>query len=267
MNDEHEAAGHLTRPGRKRQDAEIRALLAELGSGPDGENPSGGRCPARGHPRPAGGRARARRADSRVAHRQRRTAAPPLGPACAVAAAAVIVLGAGSVAVANLSNTSPMGQNCSADSAGESARASRTRPRTPLTRSGSSADTGAAALPELGASSFASDVAMLLEGRARCSPRRARCRRKSPQQKRAAPSRVRRSADVPCLPGSEGHRRRRPNQVQYDGRRAVLVIHPERAGRQVVEAWNCAGDRRLAIRRSRGSARPPARAGSAGRVW
>jgi hypothetical protein len=37
-----------------------------------------------------------------------------------------------------------------------------------------------------------------------------------------------------------------PNPVRYDGRLAVLVVHPERDGRQLVEAWTCAGDRRLA---------------------
>jgi hypothetical protein len=34
-------------------------------------------------------------------------------------------------------------------------------------------------------------------------------------------------------------------QVRYDGRRAVLLVHPERGGRLLVEAWSCDGDRRL----------------------
>ncbi len=37
-----------------------------------------------------------------------------------------------------------------------------------------------------------------------------------------------------------------PSQVLYDGRPAVLLVHPERGGQQLVEAWNCAGDRKLA---------------------
>jgi hypothetical protein len=34
--------------------------------------------------------------------------------------------------------------------------------------------------------------------------------------------------------------------VRYDGRPAVLLIHPESGGQQVVDAWNCAGNRKLA---------------------
>ena len=37
-----------------------------------------------------------------------------------------------------------------------------------------------------------------------------------------------------------------PRQVIYDNRPAVLLVHPERGGRVLVEAWNCDGDRRLA---------------------
>ena len=37
-----------------------------------------------------------------------------------------------------------------------------------------------------------------------------------------------------------------PNLVRYDGRPAVLLVHPESGGQQVVDAWNCAGNRKLA---------------------
>jgi len=36
-----------------------------------------------------------------------------------------------------------------------------------------------------------------------------------------------------------------PSPVRYGGDLAVLVVHPERDGHRLVEAWDCAGNRRL----------------------
>ena len=49
-----------------------------------------------------------------------------------------------------------------------------------------------------------------------------------------------------ACPGPEVTDGAAARQVLYDGRRAVLLVHPERGGRLLVEAWNCDGDRRLA---------------------
>jgi hypothetical protein len=264
MNDEHDADRDDATPDPDLdagQDARIRALLAELGSGPDGE------------PIPA--EVEARLDDTLamlVAERGRAGGAGPDDhqdesaadnvvplrrrwlPRAAVAAAAVIVLGAGGVFVANLGQMSPTGQNSASDSAGES------KAEAPESAGGSSSDsesgsdsdsgsgTGAAALPELSAATFANDVAILLEGRASLlTPKGEAADEQSPRKNRdnAKPVPPGALASQAC-PGPEITDGAVPNRVLYDGQPAVLLLHPERAGRQVVEAWNCAGDRKLA---------------------
>ena len=49
-----------------------------------------------------------------------------------------------------------------------------------------------------------------------------------------------------ACPGPEVTDGAAARQVLYDGRKSVLLVHPERGGRLLVEAWNCDGDRRLA---------------------
>ena len=254
MNDEHDADRDDVTPDPDLdadQDARIRALLAELGSGPDGE--------------PIPPDVEARLDDTLamlVAERGRTGQASPADenesdnvvplrrrwlPRAAVAAAAVIVLGAGGVAVSNLGLMSP-GENSTSDSAGESAPKSTSEGPDSSSDSGSSSDTGAATLPELSAASFASDVETLLEGRASMlTPEREAAGDQPKQENRdsAKPGAPGALTSRAC-PGPEITDGAVPNQVRYDGRPAVLLIHPERGGRQVVEAWNCAGDRKLA---------------------
>jgi len=252
MNDERDADRDDVTPDPDLdagQDARIRALLAELGSGPDGE--------------PIPPEVEARLDDTLamlVAERGRTGVSAdqhgdepatdnvvPLRqrwlPRAAVAAAAVIVLGTGSVVVANLYTTSGTGQHSASDSAGESKVAPESG-----SDSGSDSSTGAAALPELSASSFANDVAILLEGRASVStPEGEAADEESPRKNRQNAKPVPPGAlTSQACPGPQVTDGAVPNLVRYDGRPAVLLIHPERAGRQVVEAWNCVGNRKLA---------------------
>src|SRR6188472_3476209 len=127
MNEEHDTDA-TPDPG---QDAQIRALLAELGSGPDGEEmpPEVAArledtlallVAERGREETA--------ADSTGASEESTDNVVPMrrrwGPRLAGAAAAVIVLGAGGVAVANLDLLGGAGSstshNTAADGAGES---------------------------------------------------------------------------------------------------------------------------------------------------
>ncbi len=231
------------------QDARIRALLAELGSGPDGE------------PIPAEVEVRLDDTLARLVAERDRTGSEeatsgdvvPLRrrwlPRAAVAAAAVIVLGVGGLAVANLGlfGLSPTGENTAADSAGESESKSTGEGPDPSADSGTDSGTaGAAALPELGAATFASDVAVLLEGRQKVlTPEREAADEGAQNRDSAKPDAPGALTSRAC-PGPEITDGAVANQVRYDGQLAVLLIHPERGGRQVVQAWNCAGDQRLA---------------------
>jgi hypothetical protein len=257
MNDEHDAdRDHGTpdpdlAPGQEAgEDARIRALLAELGSGPDGE------------PIPREVEARldetlamlvAERGRSDVPEEEAADNVVPLRrrwlPRAAVAAAAVIVLGVGGVVVANLGTMSP--ETSSSDSAGGSTA------EAPESGGGSSSDaesgsdsgTGAAAIPELSASTFPGDVAALLRpGRASVLTPEGR----SADEPSPPTNRENAKSDAPgaltsqACPGPRITDGTVPTLVRYDGKLAVLLVHPKRAGRQAVEVWNCAGDRRLA---------------------
>jgi hypothetical protein len=258
MNDEHDAT-----PGRTPdptpdpdQDAEIRALLAELGSGPDGEAMP---------PEVA-----ARLEDTLallVAERGREgmTAAAadssaesteesngtgnvvPMRrrwvPRLAAAAAAVIVLGAGGVAAANLGllggSSTPMSDQGASSGAGASKAESAPDTAAPspgdraLEPSATGADTS---LPKLSATAFAADVERLLKGRSSLT---------APQDETTKQHR----ADARLLdscPGPKPTAGAVPSPVRYDGDLAVLVVHPERDGHRLVEAWDCAGSHRLA---------------------
>ena len=151
------------------QDARIRALLAELGSGPDGE-PLPPEVAARlddtlallvaERSRAGGARPEDETTAANVVPLRRRWL-----PRAAVAAAAVIVLGAGGVFVANLGQMSGTGLSSSSDSAEQVDR------RGPGVGWGvelglRTSGTGASLLPDLSAASFESDVTVLLQGRA-----------------------------------------------------------------------------------------------------
>jgi hypothetical protein len=254
MNDEHDddrddatSDPELEPALEPAQDARIRALLAELGSGPDGE-PLPLEVAARLDDTLAllvaeRGRTQDESASDNVVPLRRRWL-----PRAAVAAAAVIVLGAGGVVVGNLGNMSPTGEKSSSDSAGQSTAEAPNSSGDSSGESGSDSGTGAAALPELSATTFASDVTTLLEGRTLLrTPEGKAAGDQSTQQNResAEPDPPEAFASRAC-PGPKVTDGAVANPVRYDGRPAVLLIHPEQSGRQVVDAWNCAGDRRLA---------------------
>ncbi len=248
-------------------DARIRALLAELGSGPDG----------RAMPPEVAARLddtlarlvaeRETEAASEGHHEGRHGTVVPLRrrwqQRATVAAAAVIVAGAGGVAAANLGVFGP-GASVSSDSAGtadperaESAPEPTTSApeSTPgskaLTDEDSARDSGldVLALPQVRSSAFASDVSALLQRRTAVGGADEAPTPKSsqglttPEQARQTPGPAARSDACPGPATTDGAT---ANLVLYDGRLAVLVIHPEQADRRLVEVWTCGGDSRLA---------------------
>jgi len=250
MNEEHDADA-TPGPG---QDAQIRALLAELGSGPDGEEMP---------PEVA-----ARLEDTLallVAERGREDMAAestgvPAGstdnvipmrrrwvPRLAGAAAAVIVLGAGGVAVAHLDllggSGSSMSHNTAADGAGDSK--AETAPESSAPSAGDDAREGLAggapaSLPRLSAATFAADVEQLLERRGSLGAPQDASSSGTVTEQRKTDAGVHDSC-----PGPRTTDGAVPSPVRYGGDLAVLVVHPERDGHRLVEAWDCAGNRRL----------------------
>jgi len=259
MNDEHDAdPDDITSDPEvdAEQDARIRALLAELGSGPDGE-PIPPEVEARLDDTLAllvaeRGRA-AEGADEHESTTDPKTSnVVPLRrrwlPRAGVAAAAVIVLGVGGLAVANFSGLSQSGQQSSSDSAGASApKAESGADSKTESKAGADSSTGATQLPDLSAATFESDVSVLLQGRASMLASEGEAAEEPPPTSRdnalsGAPG-VLPSRACPGPKITDGAAAR---QVLYDGQRAVLLVHPEGGGRLLVEAWNCDGDQRLA---------------------
>ena len=282
MNDEHDAdpdevMDDVTGDPEvdAERDARIRALLAELGSGPDGE-PIPPEVEARlddtlallvaERGRVAGGSGEGAQASSdsktgNVVPLRRRWL-----PRAGAAAAAVIVLGVGGLAVANLSGLSQSEQQSSSDSAGASAPEAESGAESKAdakagskagsdagSDSGADSSTGATQLPALSAASFEGDVSILLQGRASKLASEGEAAGEGEGADEPAPSN--RENLVPGAPGVLPSRACRgpevtdgaaARQVLYDGRKAVLLVHPERGGRLLVEAWSCDGDQRLA---------------------
>lgn len=260
-------------------DGHIRDLLAELGSAADGR-----RMPSEV----------AARLDTTLARlvAERETGAPtperedesrpgsvvPLRrrwlPRATAAAAAIIVVGAGGVTAVNLGLFGNEASTSSDSGAAGGAGAAESAPKAPVPSSGKAI--GAAVLPQVSATSFASDVASMLQrgtasppaaeapgsdtgedssepssgqtgpGQAtgdQSAPDEAAPGLTTPEEARQSPGRALRSASCPGPVITDGAV---PNQIRYDDQLAVLVIHPETGGRQLVEAWDCAGDRRLA---------------------
>jgi hypothetical protein len=243
-------------------DARIRALLAELGSGPDGES-----MPPEVASRLDETLARlvAERIDSESSPEtpddwSRTGNVVPLRrrwvSRMTTAAAAVIVLGAGGVAAANLGvfgGDSPIGADSAggAKSAPESAADSdgATEAPTPADSSSREGLAGAVAAPRVRAKSFASDVTALL----RASTQVVTPERRSPSADAGSGG----TPDPPTTTGGQALKAGAcagpkttdgavPNPIRYDGQLAVLVVHPERDGGRLVQAWTCAGDRLLA---------------------
>jgi hypothetical protein len=253
MSDGHDDAAPDPAP-EPEQDAQIRALLAELGSGPDGE--------------PMPPEVAARLEDTLallVAERGREgmttgSSEESAGnvvpmrrrwlPRLAGAAAAVIVLGAGGVAAANLgllggTNQARSDQGASSgagDSKAESAPGS-SAPAAGDDSSQALADGAAVSLPQLSATNFATDTKRLLLGRSSSPAAGPQDTAPSDTQANERKGEARLLDSCPG-PKTTGGAVSRP--VRYDGDLAVLVVHPERDGQRLVEAWDCAGTQRLA---------------------
>ena len=265
MTDEPEDS---TGPGSDAaRDARIRALLTDLGSGPRGES------------MPANVAARLEDTLARlVAERGGTEAGPEYGlqdgpqdgqhgspvtvlslrrrwiPRATAAAAAVVVLGAGGIAAAHLgvfSSGSPTadGAGSSSEKAG-SGPAIAGQPSSPGQSLNPEVAGTAASLPQLTAGSFASDVVVLLREHAGLvTPEEARQAPtdSSTSRPQARPSsRPKSQLATSGCPGPRITDGAVPNPVLYDGQPAVLLVHPERHGRTLVEAWTCPGDRLLA---------------------
>jgi hypothetical protein len=252
--------------------AQIRALLAELGSGPDGE-PMPPEVSARlddtlarlvaersadqseeGPGDPAEDGAAAEGTGTVVPLRRR------WGSRVTAAAAAVIVLGAGGVAAANLGVFGGSGDSLSSsDAGGANAKSgARAEAPTPSTPSGASREAveQAEALPRVSSTSFASDAARLVResGAAIVAPSPAGGDAaggtaegdEDSSGEGAAARRPAAALSALSCPGPKVTDAAVPNPVVYDGSVAVLLVHPASASGQLVEAWSCEGNRRLA---------------------
>jgi hypothetical protein len=250
MNDEQD----LT-PLTPDDEARIRALLADLGAAPDAASmpPEVAARLDRTVARLVAERADAGRESTAASPEEPRANVVPLrrrwATRAAAAAAAVIVVGAGGVAVANLgvfggsaANDSAAGGSTSkAESLQDTASAApSTSPLPPDALSGR--------VPAVGAASFDRDVARLLSDSptytANGSPA------DLPSTDTRAPQKSEDDSADGALraTGCSGPRvtgGAMPVPVRYDGRLAVLVIHPQRGGDRLVEAWTCSGSKRL----------------------
>ncbi len=256
--------------GRPGDDARLRALLAELGSGPDdepmppevvarlddtlarlvAERTEGAESADPGADPGAGSDPTAE--VTNVVPLRRRWASR-----VTAAAAAVIVLGAGGVAATNLgvfggsSSTTASKSDAGADSAttSEALPAPGTAPDAATRRA---AELG---LPQVRSTSFAGDVTALVRtGSAKAVAPLSGGQKPSlgasaaPQDsggELAAPRQPAETLRELGCPGPEITDGAVLRPVVYDGRVAVLVLHPENDGARLVEAWNCQGSRRL----------------------
>ncbi len=241
-------------------DAHIRALLAELGSGPDGDpmppeiaarlDDTLARLVAERGPGGSGDAVDEELPDNVVP--LRRTWLPRL----TVAAAAVVVLGAGGVAASNLGlfgnqadTMAGSGDSASSETAGGASTLSPDTPSSGLTRDGI---VTAGELPRLRSASFGSDVESLLSRRAPAAGTPVPSAPDSGAEGKSPTPRNGDTTDSSKALRSQACRGPRitdgatTSPVRYDGRLAVLVVHPEQGGQRLVEAWDCAGEQRLA---------------------
>ncbi len=267
--------------------AHIRALLAELGAGPDGE-PMPAEVAARLDDTLARLVAERETVTTEAAAETRdasysdhdRDPGPHLAasgdvvplrrrwlPRLAAAAAAVVVLGAGGVAATNrgLFDNDPLvtadGTRTDSEAGGgsgaEGSPDSGDGSTPPSAGAGArEGQTALADLPQVEGSSFAQDVTVLLRGDLLVTPEQPEGPETDTEtdtetgpdgsEDPGAPRRLAESlAPWNCL-GPEVRDGAVRNPVRYEGLLAVLVVHPGKDGDRLVEAWTCAGDRKLA---------------------
>lgn len=273
-----------TRPGDQPEpdeeaDAHIRALLAELGSGPTGqampaevaarldqtlarlvtERSPGENNEDSPEDRPEDGPEDS--PEDGPGDSPGHATVVPLRrrwlPRTAAVAAAVIVVGLGGVTAANLgvfgggsssdkAASSDAGGSTAARSGPESAQEpTPAQPRESQAAKDSAAGADGRALdavklPSVRAAAFASDVTTLLGTPGAVG---------TPEEaETSGPDKdpIRGLKAITC-PGPVVTDGSVNTPVRYDGRLAALVVHPEQDGARLVEAWTCAGDRRLTV--------------------
>lgn len=161
----------------------------------------------------------------------------------AAAAAAVIVLGVGGVAVANLVGGSTDGDQTSAGAA-DSATAEKDSGTASAPQDLDEPKTGLISpdVPALTAASFDAQVTRLVRaGEVPAPASGMAAERKSDLSGDGA---VSDTAKGGC-PGPATKDGSQHSTVLYDGSPAALVVHPARGGEQLVEAWTCTGTQRL----------------------
>ena len=240
MTDDHEQDPVLD-PG---EDERIRALLAALGTAPDASTMPpevaarlddtlaelvAERAEAAEAQATEAQATETESADGTVVPLRRRWA-----PRAAAAAAAVIVVGAGGVAAANLGLFNGGAQSDSSagstSSKAESLQDSSTPPAAPESLAGT--------VPAISAAGFEADVARLLRYRGLANlDSRARANKAEDGATADSPGTA---CAGPLVSGAV-----QTTPVLYDGRPAVLVVHPPKRGVRLVEAWTCTGDRLL----------------------
>jgi hypothetical protein len=158
-----------------------------------------------------------------------------------IAAAAVIVVGAGGVALNQFVQDDRLAESTagsaeSADDAGGGSNLAQSpTPGSPPAPSQAEAEALARELPAVRPRSFADDVSRLLD---------------TSTARRAVPGDEKAGAQAARPTGCPGPRRPGPGTttlpIRYDGVLSALVVHPERSGRRLVEVWDCGGQARLA---------------------
>ena len=158
-----------------------------------------------------------------------------------IAAAAVIVVGVGGVALDQFlqdqgtADSATAGAESADDSGGNSLAQSPTPGSPPApSQAESQAQSLARELPAVRPRSFADDVTRLLGT--------STARNAVPGDGQKASGQAARPAGCPGP--------RRPGTttlpIRYDGVLSALVVHPEKSGRRLVEVWDCGGQARLA---------------------
>jgi hypothetical protein len=185
-------------------------------------------------------------------------------PRAAGAAAAVIVLGVGGVAAVRLGTDGSEDTAASRGAASGETRLSQAPSDAPVPSAGAGVTPGSKSralresaeavrtLPALTTASFHADVAGLLRTDTGVvtpderSTDQSGAESGSTSEEPSAPQQSKTDALLTrACPGPAVTDGAAANPVRVDGSLAVLLVHPEKDGEQLVEAWTCDGDRRL----------------------
>jgi hypothetical protein len=232
------------------QEALIRGLLADLGAAPDATMPPG--VATRLDETLAelvaerAGASDDQTGDDKTGDNESRDNVVPLrrrwATRAAAVAAAVIVVGAGGVAAANLGVFGGSADDSSAGSASSKAESQDDSASPPSDSAGKPVAPGTGQLPALSAAAFETDAARLVKNSplfvAGTVPNVQDQKRQADKQSEGAL----RTSGCNGPPITDGAT---PTLVLYDGQLAVLLVHPQHGDSRLVDAWNCAGTRKL----------------------